>query len=109
VLEDPVDPGSEVRSGLTRRELLAGFAGGGLLVVVSQVVPGGGGFLPRLAGAVQATAGSFTASFDFPSGVATVTGQSNLGGGVLVTVVVDALLNGAPCLRGVMPPPGSSR
>ena len=90
MLEEPIGPDATDEAGITRRQLLAGVAGTGLLVVVSQAVPGGGGFLPRLAGAVQATAGSFTASFDFQAGDASVQGQTNLGSGVLVTVVVDA-------------------
>lgn len=87
-----------------RRQVLTSIVATGVLVAVERAVPGAG--LPsRIAAALAqtGTSGSFTVSFDFVSGVATVTGSTSLPGGVPVTVTVEALLNGAP-----MPPGGDA-
>jgi hypothetical protein len=87
-----------------RRQVLTSIVATGALVAVQRAVPGVG--LPsRIAAALAqgGTSGSFTVSFDFVSGVANVTGSTNLAGGVPVTITVEALLNGAP-----MPPGGNA-
>ena len=87
-----------------RRQVLASIVATGALVALHRALPGAGLPARIAAGLAQGgTAGSFTASFNFVSGVANVTGSTNLPGGVSVTVTVEALLNGAP-----MPPGGAA-
>ena len=98
---EPDQPG---RSLIGRRPVLASIVATGALVALRRAIPGAG--LPsRIAAALAetGTAGSFTASFDFVTGTATVSGSTGLPGGVRVTVTVEALLNGAP-----MPPGGGA-
>ncbi len=96
------------RSGqIGRRQVLGGLAGGGALFVVARAV-GGSPFdvasaVTRAASSGAPVSGSFTASFDFVSGVITVHGTTDLPGGTPITVTVAAILNGAP-----MPPGGSA-
>jgi hypothetical protein len=88
---------------LSRRQLLAGIAGTGTLYAVARVVPGVG-FGDTFAGAVNGPiAGSFSASFDFETGVVMVHGKTGLPAGTPVTVTVEAFLNGDP-----MPPGGEA-
>ena len=80
------------------------MVGGGALVAVSRTLPGLLTDDEILGALVQGgSAGTFTASFDFVSGAASVDGTTPFGAGVPVTVAVDALLNGAP-----MPPGGAA-
>ena len=104
ISERPGD--TPVRMG--RRTILGGLAASGTLVAVSRLTgASAAATLQRILGVTPAgggsVAGSFTATFDFVSGVVDVVGDTVFGAGVHVDVTVEAFLNGAP-----MPPGGSA-
>lgn len=88
---------------ITRRQVITGIVATGALVAVGRSVSGplGGDAQAMVANGLAEN--TYRVTFDFVTGVATVTGNSSLPAGVPVTVTVDALLNGAP-----MPPGGAA-
>ena len=73
------------RTILSRRQVLGGIVGTGVLYTVGRI-PGAGGLM--VAGGEAA--GTFTASFDFVTGVADVAGNTGLPAGVPVTAITRA-------------------
>lgn len=95
--------GSIWETPVTRRQVITGIMATGALVAVGRSVSGTLGSDAQAMIANGLAENTYRVTFDFVTGVATVTGNSSLPAGVPVTVTVDALLNGAP-----MPPGGAA-